>query len=160
MGIPVSNIPFLALGSWVLAVGWFGFNVDERGQVRGHQRAGRGEFPFRNGGRHHVRLIFSKADPGFVHNGALAGLIAICSGSDVVHPFGAFFIGGIGALVFIFGYKFETERLKIDDVLGVWPLHGVAGSWGGIATGIFGQKFLGGMGGVSLISQMHGHRVR
>ena len=101
-------------------------------------------------------LIFTKADPGFVHNGALAGLIAICSGSDIVHPFGAFFIGGIGALIFIAGYKFETEKLRIDDVLGVWPLHGITGSWGGIAAGIFGQKFLGGMGGISFFSQCIG----
>ncbi len=101
-------------------------------------------------------LVFSKNDPGFVHNGALAGLIAICSGSDLVHPFGAFFIGGIAAVIFIFGFQYETEKLKIDDVLGVWPLHGVAGTWGGIATGIFGQKFLGGLGGVSLGAQVIG----
>jgi Amt family ammonium transporter len=94
--------------------------------------------------------------PGFIHNGALAGLIAICSGSDVVHPFGAFFIGGIASIIFIFGFQLETERLKIDDVLGVWPLHGLTGSWGGLATGIFGQKFLGGTGGVSFGAQFCG----
>ena len=101
-------------------------------------------------------LIFSKNDPGFIHNGALAGLIAICSASNIVHPFFAFIIGGIGALIFIFGFKFETEKLKIDDVLGVWPLHGITGTWGGIAAGIFGQKFLGGLGGVSFVSQLIG----
>ena len=101
-------------------------------------------------------LVVSKNDPGFIHNGALAGLIAICSGSDVVHPFGAFFIGGIASLIFIFGFEIETEKMKIDDVLGVWPLHGVTGSWGGIATGIFGQKFFGGSGGVTLSAQVCG----
>ncbi len=156
MGIPVSNIPFLGLGSWILAVGWFGFNVMSAGNFQAISGLVAVNSLFAMVGGILFALIFSKADPGFVHNGALAGLIAICSGSDVVHPFGAFFIGGFGALVFILGYKFETERLKIDDVLGVWPLHGLAGSWGGIATGIFGQKFLGGMGGVSLISQMVG----
>jgi Amt family ammonium transporter len=101
-------------------------------------------------------LVFSKNDPGFIHNGALAGLIAICSGSDVVHPFGALFIGGIASIIFIFSFQLETEKLKIDDVLGVWPLHGIAGSWGGIATGIFGQKFMGGTGDVSLAAQIAG----
>jgi Amt family ammonium transporter len=101
-------------------------------------------------------LIFSKNDPGFIHNGALAGLIAICSGSDVVHPFGAFLIGGIASLIFIFGFHWETEKMKIDDVLGVWPLHGLSGTWGGVATGIFGQTFLGGMGGVTLGAQIVG----
>jgi ammonium transporter, Amt family len=101
-------------------------------------------------------IIFSRNDPGFAHNGALAGLIAICAGSDIVHPFGAFLIGGVGALIFVYGYRFETERLKIDDVLGVWPLHGVTGSWGGIAAGIFGTRTLGGVGGVSLLAQFTG----
>ena len=101
-------------------------------------------------------LVFSKNDPGFIHNGALAGLIAICSGSDVVHPFGAFIIGALASIIFIFGFKWETEKLKIDDVLGVWPLHGIVGSWGGIATGIFGQSFAGGMGGVSFKAQCAG----
>jgi Amt family ammonium transporter len=156
MGIPVSNIPFLGLGSWILAVGWFGFNVMSAGNFQAISGLVAVNSLFAMVGGILFGLIFSKADPGFVHNGALAGLIAICSGSDIVHPFGAFFIGGIGALIFIFGYKFETEKLKIDDVLGVWPLHGLSGSWGGIAAGIFGQKFLGGMGGVSLISQIVG----
>jgi ammonium transporter, Amt family len=101
-------------------------------------------------------LIVSKNDPGFIHNGALAGLIAICSGSDVVHPFGALVIGSIAAIIFIFGFKWETERLKIDDVLGVWPLHGITGTWGGIATGIFGSRYLGGLGGVSMTAQCIG----
>jgi Amt family ammonium transporter len=155
-GIPISNIPFLALGSWVLAVGWFGFNVMSAGRFEAISGLVAVNSLFAMVGGIIFGLIFSKADPGFVHNGALAGLIAICSGSDLVHPFGAFFIGGIGALIFIVGYKFETERLKIDDVLGVWPLHGVTGSWGGIATGIFGQTFLGGTGHVSLVSQCIG----
>ena len=154
--IPISNIPFLALGSWILAIGWFGFNVMSAQNFEGISGLVAVNSLFAMVGGILFALVFSKNDPGFVHNGALAGLIAICSGSDVVHPFGAFFIGGIGALIFIFGFKFETERMKIDDVLGVWPLHGVTGSWGGIACGIFGQKALGGMGGVSFVSQLIG----
>lgn len=154
--IPISNIPFLALGSWILAIGWFGFNVMSAQKFEGISGLVAVNSLFAMVGGILFALVFSKNDPGFVHNGALAGLIAICAGSDVVHPFGAFFIGGIGALIFIFGFKIETEKLKIDDVLGVWPLHGVTGSWGGIACGIFGQKALGGMGGVSFVSQLIG----
>jgi Amt family ammonium transporter len=101
-------------------------------------------------------LVASRNDPGFVHNGALAGLIAICAGSDLVHPLGAFLMGGIAALIFVFGFHWEQERLQIDDVLGVWPLHGIIGTWGGIAAGIFGNPLLGGLGGVSFFSQLAG----
>ena len=155
-GIPVSSIPFLSLGSWILAVGWFGFNVMSAQNLAGISGLVAVNSLFAMVGGVLAALIFSKNDPGFIHNGALAGLIAICSGSDVVHPFGAFVIGSVAAVIFIFGFKWETERLKIDDVLGVWPLHGICGSWGGIATGIFGKTFIGGLGGVSLASQCAG----
>ena len=156
VGIPASNIPFLSLGSWILAIGWFGFNVMSAQRFEGISGLVAVNSLFAMVGGLLFAVLFSRNDPGFVHNGALAGLIAICAGSDIVHPFGAFFIGGIGALIFIFGFKFETEKLKFDDVLGVWPLHGVAGSWGGIAAGIFGGKALGGIGGVSFIAQCTG----
>jgi len=154
--IPISNIPFLALGSWILAIGWFGFNVMSAQKFEGISGLVAVNSLMSMVGGIIIALIFSKNDPGFVHNGALAGLIAICSGSDIVHPFAAFFIGGVGALIFIFGFKIETEKLKIDDVLGVWPLHGVTGTWGGIAAGIFGQQALGGIGGVSFWAQLIG----
>ena len=101
-------------------------------------------------------LLISDNDPGFVHNGALAGLVAICAGSDLVHPIGAFVIGSIAAVIFVKGFIWEQEKMKIDDVLGVWPLHGISGTWGGIAAGIFGQEALGGLGGVSLVAQITG----
>jgi len=100
--------------------------------------------------------IASRADPGFVHNGALAGLVAICAGSDVMHPLGALVTGGVAGLIFVYGFTYTQERLKIDDVLGVWPLHGLCGTWGGLACGIFGAKALGGIGGVSFMSQLSG----
>jgi Amt family ammonium transporter len=100
--------------------------------------------------------VAGKNDPGYVHNGALAGLIAVCAGSDIMHPLAAFVVGCIASIIFVYGFHIEQEKLRIDDVLGVWPLHGVIGSWGGIAAGIFGQKALGGMGGVSIISQLAG----
>jgi len=155
-GIPVSSIPYLAMGSWILAIGWFGFNVMSAQRFEGISGLVAVNSLFAMVGGILFAVIFSKADPGFTHNGALAGLIAICAGSDVVHPFGAFIIGGLASIIFIFGFKWETEKLRIDDVLGVWPLHGVAGSWGGIAAGIFGNKALGGMGGVSLGAQIMG----
>jgi ammonium transporter, Amt family len=156
IGIPASNIPYLSLGSWILAIGWFGFNVMSAQRFEGISGLVAVNSLFAMVGGVLFAIIFSKNDPGFAHNGALAGLIAICAGSDIVHPFGAFFIGGIGALIFIYGYKIETEWLRIDDVLGVWPLHGMAGSWGGVAAGIFGSRAMGGVGGVSFLAQLSG----
>ncbi|MFK5927303.1 MAG: ammonium transporter [Desulfuromusa sp.] len=154
--IPVSNIPFLALGSWILAVGWFGFNVMSAQSLQGISGLVAVNSLLAMVGGVLFALVASKNDPGFVHNGALAGLIAICAGSDLMHPIGAFFVGGIGSLIFVYGFQFEQEKLKIDDVLGVWPLHGVVGSWGGIAAGIFGSSALGGLGGVSFMTQLVG----
>ena len=153
---PVSNIPFLSLGSWILAVGWFGFNVMSAGHLENISGLVAVNSLLAMVGGVIFALIAGKNDPGFIHNGALAGLIAVCAGSDLMHPLGAFLTGGIAAVIFVYGFHYEQEKLKIDDVLGVWPLHGIIGSWGGIAAGIFGQKFLGGMGGVSLVSQLGG----
>ncbi len=154
--IPVSNIPFLALGSWILAVGWFGFNVMSAGHIEKISGLVAVNSLLAMVGGIIAALVAGKNDPGFIHNGALAGLIAVCAGSDIMHPLAAFVTGGIAAIIFVYGFHFEQEKLKIDDVLGVWPLHGVIGSWGGIAAGIFGQKWLGGIGGVSFISQLGG----
>src|SRR5512133_1489500 len=154
--IPISSIPFLALGSWILAIGWFGFNVMSAQKLDGISGLVAVNSLMAMVGGILFALISGKNDPGFTHNGALAGLIAICAGSDLVHPIGAFFIGGIGSLLFVYGFQWEQEKLKIDDVLGVWPLHGIIGSWGGIAAGIFGLPLLGGLGGVSFLSQLAG----
>jgi Amt family ammonium transporter len=154
--IPISNIPFLALGSWILAVGWFGFNVMSAQKLEGISGLVALNSLLAMVGGVLFALVASRNDPGFVHNGALAGLIAICAGSDLVHPLAAFVIGGLGSLIFVFGFQWEQERLKIDDVLGVWPLHGVIGTWGGIAAGIFGGKWCGGLGGVTFGAQLAG----
>lgn len=154
--IPVSNIPFLALGSWILAVGWFGFNVMSAGNLEKISGLVAVNSLMAMVGGVLAALIAGRNDPGFVHNGALAGLIAVCAGSDLMHPLGALMTGAIAAVIFVYGFHYEQEKLKIDDVLGVWPLHGVIGTWGGIAAGIFGQKFLGGMGNISFISQIAG----
>jgi ammonium transporter, Amt family len=154
--IPVSNIPFLALGSWILAIGWFGFNVMSAGHLDKISGLVAVNSLMAMVGGVLFALFAGKNDPGFVHNGALAGLIAVCAGSDVMHPLAAFLTGGIASIIFVYGFHIEQEKLRIDDVLGVWPLHGVIGSWGGIAAGIFGYKELGGLGGVTFISQLLG----
>jgi len=154
--IPVSNIPFLALGSWILAVGWFGFNVMSAQSLEGISGLVAVNSLMAMVGGVLFALVASKNDPGFVHNGALAGLIAICAGSDLVHPIAAFAIGGLGSLIFVYGFQWEQEKLRIDYVLGVWPLHGIVGTWGGISAGIFGGPLFGGMGGVSFMSQLAG----
>jgi Amt family ammonium transporter len=101
-------------------------------------------------------LVMGKNDPGFVHNGPLAGLVAVCAGSDVMHPLGALVTGLVAGVLFVKAFTLTQNRWKIDDVLGVWPLHGLCGAWGGIAAGIFGAKAFGGIGGVSLVSQLIG----
>jgi Amt family ammonium transporter len=154
--IPISNVPFLALGSWMLCVGWFGFNVMSAATISGISGLVAVNSLMAMVGGILVALWISKNDPGFIHNGALAGLVAICAGSDKVHPLGALIIGGLAGAIFVKGFTWEQEKLKIDDVLGVWPLHGICGSWGGIACGIFGQESLGGLGGVSILAQIIG----
>ena len=154
--IPISSVPFMALGSWMLCVGWFGFNVMSAATLQGISGLVAINSLFAMAGGIISALMVSKNDPGFIHNGALAGLVAICAGSDQVHPFGALVIGAIAGIIFVKGFTWEQEKLKLDDVLGVWPLHGIAGSWGGIACGIFGQEALGGLGQVSFLAQLTG----
>ena len=154
--IPISNVPFMALGSWMLCIGWFGFNVMSAATMEGISGLVAVNSLFAMAGGILSALVISKNDPGFIHNGALAGLVAICAGSDQVHPIGALMIGIIAGIILVKGFAWEQEKLKIDDVLGVWPLHGLAGSWGGIACGIFGQKALGGLGEVSFLAQLIG----
>ena len=153
---PPSSIPFLALGSWILIVGWFGFNVMSAQRVDAISGlVAINSLMAMVGGTLSANLV-GKNDPGFLHNGPLAGLVAICAGSDVVHPFGALLIGLIAGVIFVKLFTYTQNKLKIDDVLGVWPLHGVCGVFGGLAVGIFGQQWLGGLGHVSFISQLIG----
>ncbi|MCE5360860.1 ammonium transporter [Candidatus Igneacidithiobacillus taiwanensis] len=154
--MPPSNIPFLALGSWILIIGWFGFNVMSAQQLQTVQGLVALNSLMALVGGMLAALALGKGDPGFVHNGALAGLVAICAGSDVVQPIGALAIGAIAGAIFVYLFTFVQHRLRLDDVLGVWPLHGVCGAWGGIAVGIFGLRALGGAGGVSIVSQLLG----
>jgi Amt family ammonium transporter len=153
---PPSSIPFLALGAWVLTVGWFGFNVMSAQTVDAISGLVAVNSLMAMVGGILAALVVGKNDPGFVHNGPLAGLVAICAGSDVMHPLGALITGLVAGAVFVWTFTLTQNKWKIDDVLGVWPLHGLCGAWGGIAAGIFGQQALGGMGGVSFGAQLTG----
>jgi Amt family ammonium transporter len=153
---PPSNIPFLALGAWILTVGWFGFNVMSAQSIQGISGLVAVNSLMALVGGTLAALVMGKNDPGFVHNGPLAGLVAVCAGSDVMHPLGALVTGVVAGVLFVWAFTHTQNRLKIDDVLGVWPLHGLCGAWGGIAAGIFGTQSFGGRGGVSFISQLLG----
>jgi ammonium transporter, Amt family len=153
---PPSSIPFLALGAWILCVGWFGFNVMSAQTLDKISGLVAVNSLMAMVGGTLVALLLGKNDPGFVHNGPLAGLVAVCAGSDIMHPLGALAVGGIAAAIFVFMFTLTQNKWKIDDVLGVWPLHGLCGTWGGIAAGIFGSKALGGLGGVSFSAQLIG----
>jgi Amt family ammonium transporter len=156
VAMPPSSIPFLALGAWVLSVGWFGFNVMSAQTIDKVTGLVAANSLMAMAGGTIAGLVVGRNDPGFVHNGPLAGLVAICAGSDVMHPIGALATGAVAGALFVWMFNATQNRWKIDDVLGVWPLHGLCGTWGGIACGIFGAKALGGMGGVSFMSQLAG----
>ena len=153
---PPSSIPFLALGAWILCVGWFGFNVMSAQTLDKISGLVAVNSLMAMVGGTLVALLLGKNDPGFVHNGPLAGLVAVCAGSDVMHPLGALVVGGIAGAIFVVMFTLTQNKWKIDDVLGVWPLHGLCGTWGGLAAGIFGSKALGGLGGVSFNAQLIG----
>lgn len=151
---PPSSIPFLALGAWVLSVGWFGFNVMSAQTIDKISGLVAMNSLMAMAGGTIAALVAGKNDPGYVHNGPLAGLVAICAG--LMHPVGALATGAVAGALFVYMFPLTQKRLKVDDVLGVWPLHGLCGAWGGIAAGIFGAKALGGLGGVSLGAQITG----
>jgi len=153
---PPSSIPFLALGAWILTVGWFGFNVMSAQTISNISGLVAVNSLMAMVGGTLAALWAGKNDPGFVHNGPLAGLVAVCAGSDLMHPIGALVVGGVAGGMFVVMFTWTQNRWKIDDVLGVWPLHGLCGAWGGIAAGIFGLKAFGGIGGVSFMSQAIG----
>ena len=153
---PPSSIPFLALGAWILTVGWFGFNVMSAQTLDKISGLVAVNSLMAMVGGTLAALLLGKNDPGFVHNGPLAGLVAVCACSDLMHPLGALVVGAVAGAIFVAMFTLTQNKWKIDDVLGVWPLHGLCGAWGGVAAGIFGSQALGGLGGVSLGAQLIG----
>jgi Amt family ammonium transporter len=153
---PPSSIPFLALGSWILTVGWFGFNVMSAQSLEGVSGLVAVNSLMAMVGGTLASLVIGKNDPGFLYNGPLAGLVAVCAGSNLFHPLGALIVGLVAGALFVWSFSLTQNKWKIDDVLGVWPLHGICGAWGGVAAGIFGLEIFGGLGGVSFMSQLVG----
>jgi Amt family ammonium transporter len=153
---PPSSIPFLALGAWILTVGWFGFNVMSAQTIdKVSGLVALNSLMAMVGGTLAAWFV-GRNDPGFSYNGPLAGLVAVCAGSDLMHPLGALIVGLVAGALFVYMFTKVQNRWKIDDVLGVWPLHGLCGLWGGIAAGIFGSTALGGLGGVNVLAQTIG----
>ncbi len=157
--IPIHSVPFLALGSWLLMVGWFGFNVASAATLPAISGLVAANSLLAMGGGLLAAMVISRNDSVFIYNGALAGLVAVCAGSDIMHPISSFIVGAVAGVIFVKGFLWANEKLRIDDVLGVWPLHGICGAWGGIAAGIFGLSSLGGLGGVALLSQLTGTAI-
>ena len=153
---PPSSIPFLALGAWILTVGWFGFNVMSAQTIEAVSGLVAVNSLMAMVGGTLAALVAGSNDPGFIHNGPLAGLVSVCAGSDLMHPLGALATGAVAGALFVWMFTITQNKWKIDDVLGVWPLHGLCGAWGGIAAGIFGLQALGGMGGVAFMAQLIG----
>jgi Amt family ammonium transporter len=159
VGHPPSSIPFLSLGAWILTVGWFGFNVMSAQTIDAVSGLVAVNSLMAMVGGILAALIVGNKDPGFLHNGPLAGLVAVCAGSDLMHPLGALVTGAVAGALFVVTFTLTQNKWKIDDVLGVWPLHGLCGLWGGIAAGIFGLTALGGVGGVTFMSQLVGSLI-
>ena len=153
---PPSSIPFLALGAWILAVGWFGFNVMSAQTIDKISGLVALNSLMAMVGGTLAAWIVGRNDPGFTYNGPLAGLVAVCAGSDLMHPVGALVVGLVAGALFVYMFTLVQNRWKIDDVLGVWPLHGLCGLWGGLAAGIFGAKALGGIGRITFTGQLIG----
>jgi Amt family ammonium transporter len=156
---PPSSIPFLALGAWILAVGWFGFNVMSAQTIDKISGLVAMNSLMAMVGGTLAACVVGRNDPGFTYNGPLAGLVAVCAGSDLMHPIGALFVGLVAGALFVYMFTLVQNRWKLDDVLGVWPLHGLCGLWGGLAAGIFGTKALGGLGGITFAGQLIGSAI-
>jgi len=143
------SIPLSVIGAWLLVFGWFGFNIGSSTATDPQTinvelswvslttamcMAG-GLFGAALTSRGHVLTSMI---------GLLSGAVAICSGAAVMHPIAAFVTGVVAGILTTFSVGFLENILKIDDALACFPVHGVCGIWGVLATGIFGAKALGG----------------
>ncbi len=146
--LPGHNIAFAALGVFILWVGWYGFNPGSQLTYAGGANAAATTYialttTISAAAGAIVALIvgwalFSKPDLTMALNGVLGGLVAITANCDRVAQWEALVIGGIGGAFVVLGIVL-LDKLKIDDPVGAWPVHGLCGVWGGIATGIFGD---------------------
>jgi Amt family ammonium transporter len=109
---PPSSIPFLALGAWTLAVGWFGFNVMSAQTIDKVSGLVAMNSLMAMVGGTLAAWVVGKNDPGFTYNGPLAGLVAVCAGSDLMHPLGALFVGLFAGGLFV--YMFTLAQKPMD----------------------------------------------
>ena len=145
--IPGHNIAFAALGVFILWVGWYGFNPGSQLTYAGAANAEATSYialttTIAAAAGAMVAMIvawslFKKPDVTMALNGVLAGLVGITANCDRVDQVGALVIGGVAGALVVLGIVL-LDKLKIDDPVGAFPVHGMCGIWGGIATGIFG----------------------
>ncbi len=144
--IPGHSLTLGALGVFILWFCWFGFNGASTVSMTGDAiESAANIFVTTNIAAATAAVAvmcitwvrYKKPDVSMTLNGALAGLVAITAGCDMVDSFGAFFIGLIAAFGVVFGIEFVEKKLKIDDPVGAFGVHGVSGALGTILTGVF-----------------------
>ncbi|HIQ39277.1 MAG TPA: ammonium transporter [Methanothermococcus okinawensis] len=148
------NIPMAVFGAFALAIGWYGFNVGSALALKDISGLVCATTTLAMAGGGIGALLVSKKDVLFTANGLVAGLVAICAGTDIVSPIGGLIIGLIAGAQVPLVYKL-LENFKLDDVCGVVAVHGTAGVIGAILAGVFGMTALGGTGqDINIISQI------
>lgn len=145
--LPGHNVAFAALGVFILWVGWYGFNPGSQLTYDGVANAELTTYialttTISAAAGAVVALVlawilFGKPDLTMALNGVLGGLVSITANCDQVTQPNALIIGGVGGALVVLGVVF-LDKLKIDDPVGAWPVHGLCGVWGGISTGLFG----------------------
>jgi len=145
--IPGHNLSLAALGVFILLVGWYGFNPGSQLTYSGALNAEATAYIALTttiaaaAGAVLAMIVgwamFGKPDLTMALNGVLGGLVAITANCDRVSQPSALVIGGVGGVLVVLGILL-LDKLKIDDPVGAWPVHGLCGVWGGLATGIFG----------------------
>lgn len=147
--IPGHNIPLASLGVFILWFGWFGFNAASTLSVGDGSLIARiamnTNIAAAAGGiaaLATVWILFGKPDLSMAMNGALAGLVAVTAPCAYIDPLSAIAIGMVGGVLVVLGVTL-LDKLKIDDPVGAFPVHGINGIWGTLAVGLFGKEALG-----------------
>lgn len=168
MPMPGHNLPYAALGVFILMIGWYGFNPGSQLAFTGQVNTDTVMLVAVNttlacctgsvAAMIFSWLLYKKPDLTLALNGGLAGLVAITANCHCVSFESALLIGAIGGVLVILGC-IALDKLQIDDPVGAFPVHGLCGMWGGIATGIFGIPELAAFSpdaGLSLSTQLIG----
>ncbi|MDH5717651.1 MAG: ammonium transporter [Spirochaetia bacterium] len=149
--MPAHSLTLASLGVFILWIGWYGFNPGSQLAFAGSDNVSAVLIIAVNttlaaaagaaGAMSLTWVMYKKPELSMALNGALAGLVGITANCDAVSNVSAILIGLIAGFIVVFGIKF-LDKLKIDDPVGAFPVHGLSGVWGGIAAGIFGGKDL------------------